>query len=215
MTRSFGTSLLARAIHRVRFALHGRRAGLGQPVPLDALDREYSSGAWDHFFGSDELARYQSLAELVLATRRGRVRLLDLGCGSGRLASLLPVERIDAYLGVDLSTEGLRRARALGLPAPLDRFEQHDFETWTPPRSAFDVMTFNESLGYAPDPLRTARRLASALPHDGALIVSLFRSGNHAEFWRRLARAFDFADQRVVANSKDQAWDIRVLRLRA
>lgn len=206
-------SLFSRALHRLRFRLHGYRAGLGQPVPAEAIDREYASGAWDHFFGPDELARHEMLVELILAARP-RPRLLDLGCGSGRLASLLAPASLNAYLGVDLSEEGLRRARALGRPAPLDRFERHDFELWQPAPGEFDVITFNECLGYAPDPLRTARRFAALLPPDGALIVSHFRSTNHAEFWRRLARAFDFPVERVAANAKGQEWDLRVLRLR-
>lgn len=205
--------LLARALRRLSFRLHGHRAGLGQPVPAAALDNEYASGAWDHFFGPDELPRHELLLELIRSARP-RPRLLDLGCGSGRLASLLDPAALDDYLGVDVSEEGLRRALALARPAPLDRFERHDFETWSPSPDRFDVITFNECLGYAPDPLRTARRFAALLPPDGALIVSHFRSTNHAEFWRRLARAFDFPVERVAANAKRQTWDLRVLRLR-
>ncbi len=204
--------LLPRLWRRLRMAIYGRRAGLGNPVPADALDQEYASGHWDHFFGPGELPRHEVLVDLISA-RPGRFRLLDLGCGSGRLASLLPADRLEGYLGVDVSAEGLRRARALGLPAPRDRFERRDFELWTPDAGAFDVVTFNECLGYAADPLRTALRFAAALPAGGDLLVSHFRSGNHAEFWRRLSRRFDFPDARVVANPDGRVWDLRRLRL--
>ena len=207
------SSLLVRAFRRVRHRLYGHRAGLGQPVPATALDREYASGAWDHFFGPAELPRHEVLLELIRSARP-RARLLDLGCGSGRLASLLDPAALEDYLGVDVSEEGLRRARALGLPPPRDRFERHDFEAWAPASGRFDVITFNECLGYAPDPLRTARRFAALLPPGGTLIVSHFRSTNHAEFWRRLARAFDFPVARVATNPEGQAWDLRTLRLR-
>ncbi len=213
-THPSGPHLVIRVWRRLRFALHGRRAGLGQPVPVDALDREYSTGHWDHFFGPDEKPRHDVLVELI-RTAHPRPRLLDLGCGSGRLATLLATSELAGYLGVDISGEGLRRARALALPPPLDRFEQRDFEAWTPAPGAFNVITFNECLGYAPDPLRTARRFAATLEPDGALIVSHFRSGNHAAFWRRLARDFDFPTVRLVTNSKGQTWDLRILRFRA
>lgn len=206
-------SLFARILHRLRFRLYGHRAGLGQPIPPTALDQEYATGAWDHFFGPDELPRHEVLVALIRAAHL-RPCLLDLGCGSGRLASLLDPAALTGYLGVDISPEGLRRARALARPAPLDRFEQHDFETWTPAPGHFNVITFNECLGYAPDPLRTARRFAALLPPDGALLVSHFRSTNHAEFWLRLGRAFDFSDQRTATNAKGQIWDSRSLRLR-
>lgn len=206
-------SLLLRAWRRLRFRLYGYRAGLGQPIPPDALNQEYASGAWDHFFGPDELPRHEKLVELILAAHP-RPRLLDLGCGSGRLVSLLDPERLGGYLGVDLSAEGLRRARALNRPAPLNHFAQHNFETWAPAPGEFDVITFNECLGYAPDPLRTALRFAALLPADGRLLVSHFRSTNYAEFWQRLAREFHFPVQAIVTNAKGQVWDLRSLQRR-
>jgi len=137
-----------------------------------------------------------------------------LGCGSGRLAALLDPAELAGYLGVDISNEGLSRARSLARPSPLDQFEEHDFETWTPKADDFNVITFNECLGYAPDPLHTARRFAQLLPPDGTLLVSHFRSTNHAEFWVRLSRDFDFLNQCTVTNAKGQVWDLRSLRLR-
>lgn len=206
-------SLPGRLWRRLQFRFYGYRAGLGQPIPGTALDHEYASGAWDHFFGPDELGRYEKLVSMIMAAHT-QPRLLDLGCGSGRLASLLEPRQLGGYLGVDLSLEGLNRARALARPAPLNNFAQQDFETWEPAAGAFDVVTFNECLGYAPDPLRTARRFYALLPPGGALIVSHFRSTNHAEFWQRLAREFDFPVQEVVTNSKGQVWDLRSLQRR-
>ncbi len=206
-------SSVSRLVRRLRFALYGFRRGLGQPVPVEALDREYASGAWDHFFGPDELPRHEVLRDLILAAHP-RPRLLDLGCGSGRLITLLPPERFAGYLGVDISAEGLYRARALARPAPFDRFERRDFETWMPEPGSFDVVTFNECLGYAADPRATAERFHAVLPPDGALIVSHFRSTNHAELWRRLERTFAYATERVVTNDRGQTWDLRVLRRR-
>lgn len=205
-------SLLRRIWRRLHHTAYGRRAGLGQPVPAAALDNEYASGAWDHFFSPDELPRHQTLLEILRAVA-DRPRLLDLGCGSGRLASLLDPNQLADYLGVDIAEEGLKRARALGRPAPLDRFERHDFETWSPPPGAYDLITFNECLGYAADPLATARRFAGLLPTGGHLVVSHFRHGNHAEFWRRLARAFTFEHTQIATNLRGQTWDLRVLRL--
>ncbi len=207
------SALAQRIWRRLRHSLYGHRAGLGQPVPAEALDREYATGAWDHFFGPDELARHEILVTLIHAFP-GRPRLLDLGCGSGRLASLLEPTALGDYLGADISEEGLRRARALNRPAPLDRFERRDFERWTPTPGAFDLITFNECLGYAADPLATARRFAATLAPGGQLIVSHFRHGNHREFWQRLGRAFATETERAAGNARGQTWDLRVLRLK-
>lgn len=206
-------NLLRRLLHRLRFRLYGFRSGLGQPVPVEALDREYASGAWNHFFGPDEQARHEILLALI-RNSHPKPRLLDLGCGSGRLASMLDPTALADYLGADISEAGLNLARKLNLAAPLDRFECRNFENWTPESAAFDIITFNECLGYAADPLRTARRFAAALSPDGALIVSHFRSTNHAEFWHRLAQSFRFTVERTAANEKGQTWDLRILSVR-
>lgn len=204
-------SLLARAYGHLRFTLWGSSLGLGRPLPQKAFDHEYESGAWDHFFGPAELPRHEALLELIgLVTLRPY--LLDIGCGSGRLASLLNSANLSDYLGVDLSSAGLARASALALPH--GRFLQANFEHWTPEPGRFDVIAFNECLGYASDPLRTARRFASTLRPGGALAVSHYQSSNHVAFWRRLGLDFEFAAARVVTNSAGQVWDVRLLRSR-
>ncbi len=187
--------------------------GGGKPVPASALDAEYRSGHWDTFFGPEEKPRYDALVQLI-ARVHSSPRLLDVGCGSGRLATLLFPDRVSHYTGLDLSDEGLQRARSLGLPASAT-FLHADFETWpSTADSAFDLIVFNESLGYARDPARVARTFAALLAPGGSLIVSYYRSGNHEAIWRRLYRDFTFTDENVVHNSAGLTWDIKVLKPR-
>jgi SAM-dependent methyltransferase len=122
-TASALTGLARRVVQR----LQRLRPGSGRPVPVAALNAEYASGHWDHFAGADEAARYQAVRDLVRSRHR-QPRLLDVGCGSGELARRFAAGELAAYLGVDLAAEGLRRARALGLPQA--RFVEADFETW-------------------------------------------------------------------------------------
>ncbi len=199
--------------HRIRLRLGGFKDGLGRPVPVDALNHEYRSGAWSHFFGEEEQERHERLVQWIRHTPV-RPRLLDLGCGSGRLASMLTPEELDDYLGVDISEAGLELARALQRPAPLNRFEQRDFEQWTPEPGHFNIITFNECLGYAADPLKTAARFYAALPSDGVMMISHFRATNYAEFWLRLSRKFDFIVEEAVTNRQGKSWDLRQVRLR-
>ncbi|MDX6766267.1 MAG: class I SAM-dependent methyltransferase [Candidatus Methylacidiphilales bacterium] len=187
--------------------IRGPRGG-GKPVPQEFLDREYRSGAWDHFWGEDEKNRHLVLTETILATP-GTFSLLDLGCGSGRLASMIPAERVSDYLGVDLSEEGLAKSRALGLGHC--QFLRANYESWNPER-AWNFIVFNESLGYAVDPAATARRFHRHLAPGGRLLVSHFRWGNHAAFWKRLGQSFTFPVSREVANPQGQIWDIRELQ---
>jgi SAM-dependent methyltransferase len=59
---------------------------------------------------------------LAEAGLRGNDYLIDVGCGSGRLAHMLTVER---YLGIDVVPELLRHARSI-CPNPAWRFELVD-----------------------------------------------------------------------------------------
>lgn len=195
--------------------------GGGKPVPASALDAEYRSGHWDSFFGPDEQPRYDALVALI-ARLHPQPRLLDVGCGSGRLASILLPAHTARYTGLDLSEEGLARARSLNLPAST-AFLHADFETWpssqrTPSSrtndSTFDLIIFNESIGYARDPARVARSFAARLAPGGSLVVSYYRSGNHEAIWRRLYRDFTFSNENVVHNAAGLVWDLKVLKPR-
>lgn len=186
-------------------------AGYGRPAESAVMDREYTSGAWSHFRADAEHQRYQAIVDL-LAARPGNPSVLDLGCGSGRLAELLQPLPVSRYLGVDLSPAGLELARALQLPR--GEFVEGDFEVWTP-ANAYDVIVFSECIGYADDPCRLVSRYAPWLAADGIMIVTLFRSESWEARWRRVDRRTETLSAQVVRNDRDQVWDVRVLRPRS
>lgn len=186
-------------------------AGMGRPVPREAFDEEYRSGNWDHFEGPAETPRNLVLARLV-SERFRQPSILDVGCGSGRLAMLYQGHAFARYTGVDVSTEGLKKALSRGLPRVV--FLEADYETWRPVES-FDAIIFNESIGYARDPAETLRAFSLGLSSGGLFFVSHFRSGNHAALWRRLERVCEVLFATNVVSASGKAWDIKVLRPRA
>ena len=202
---------LRRATGYVRHRFLDAPRGFGKPVPPAAFDAEYRSGHWDEFSGTDEAPRYERLVALIQRLHP-RPRLLDLGCGSGRLAALLTPEAVVSYLGIDLSAEGLARARALRLPHA--HFEPGDFNTWRPAAPA-DLIIFNESIGYARDPAAVLRAFTAHLAPRGSLIVSLYRSGNWAAVWRRIGRDFTFPHAELVRGGRGLQWDLKQLAPRA
>lgn len=203
-------SFLKKAARHFHYRLvHAPRGG-GKPVPEAALDEEYRSGHWEHFFSPDEQARHEVLREMISAQGE-MLSLLDLGCGSGRLAAMLEPARLRSYLGVDLSSEGLARAEKLQLPH--GRFLKADFETWRPSEN-YNVITFNECLGYARFPARTATAFAGYLSPGGRMIISHFRWGNHEAIWRSILEEFLVVEERTVKNGKGQIWDLKALRPR-
>ncbi len=203
-------TIAAKALRYLRRRLVDAPRGLGHPVPAPAFDRDYASGHWDLLFSPEELPRNQALLDLILSYSP-HPSVLDIGCGSGRLAQLLAPHAPVRYLGLDLSVEGLRRARRPGLPHCS--FVAGDFETWRPaPDERFDLVVFNESIGYARDPRATLAAFAPHVRPSGAMLVSYFRSGNHAALWRRIHTRFPAARSCSVANESGQSWDIRALR---
>jgi SAM-dependent methyltransferase len=157
--------------------------GEGRPIDKAVLDREYRTGNWDHFFGWDELPRNLVLAGAVHHFFPKDPEILDLGCGSGRLAQLYQVYPFSRYLGADISTEGVAKARALNLRGV--EFIEANFETWRPP-GFFDAITFNECIGYAKDPGVTIAAFAAHLKPGGRILVSHHRFGANEAQWRRM-----------------------------
>ena len=201
-------SSLFNAIHHLAHKLFLARRGAGKPVSAAAMDEAYCSGRWDCFFGPEEQVRYDAIAE-ALRKLHPSPRILDVGCGSGRLASLLSSAPLTRYVGIDLSSEAIGRAQALGLRDA--QFILADFEAWRP-EETFDAIVFNESIGYARSPVGVLEAFSDHLTTGGALVVSYFRSGNYAAIWRSIQRRFSVTHECSVYNQDDRAWDIKVLK---
>ncbi|WP_438482688.1 class I SAM-dependent methyltransferase [Oleiharenicola lentus] len=199
-------NLLARL--RRKFLLEP--AGYGRPVDQSAVDGEYKSGAWAHFHQLPELPR-QSVIVGYVSELYKNPSILDLGCGSGRLAQLFQPHPFRRYLGVDLSPEGIRMARDLDLQRC--EFTEGNFETWQPSEK-FDVIMFSECIGYANDPGALVAAFIPWLEPKGTVVISHFRFGHWQAHWRRVEQHLETFEATTVANAKGQTWDIRLLRPR-
>jgi SAM-dependent methyltransferase len=185
-------------------------AGFGRPIPRDVLDREYTSGSWSHFRELPELARQSVIVGAVTALYPAP-SILDLGCGSGRLAQLFSPHPFRRYLGVDVSSAGLTLARDLRLERC--EFVEGDFETWRPTET-FDVIMFSECIGYARDPGAVTAAFAAHLAPGGIVVISHFRFGHWRAHWGRVERNLDVFERTTVTNLRSQTWDIGLLRPR-
>jgi 2-polyprenyl-3-methyl-5-hydroxy-6-metoxy-1,4-benzoquinol methylase len=197
-----------KVLRHLRWRFINAPRGFGYPVPAAAFDAEFLSGHWRLLDSDDESPRYAALVAIIRA-HHARPRLLDAGCGSGRLAGCFAPGELASYHGVDLSPEAVRQAQASG-PAGCT-FEQGNLETWASP-SRYDVIVINEVVGYFHDPAATLTRLSACLAPGGVLVVSLYRWGNALAIWRRLDLRFKTVVTRVVPNTGgDKTWDIRIL----
>jgi SAM-dependent methyltransferase len=200
----------ARLFSAVRRRLIDDPRGLGRPVPAEVFDRDYAAGCWDLLFADEETPRNRTVADLIAGVTP-HPTVLDIGCGSGRLAQLLAPLGPARYVGLDLSSAALQRAQALGLGGC--EFVHGDFEKWLP-TGRFDVVVFNESIGYAHDPAATVRRFSGCPISPGGLVVSYYRSGNYTAIWRRIAGVAETIQAVVVRNKRGAIWDIKLLRQR-
>ena len=141
------------------------------------------------------------------------VRLLDVGCGHGRLLQLLARFGFGEYLGVDISAEAIERARALSVPDT--RFEVVDMNRWET-AERFDAILFNESLYYAERPapgLRAGDRLALRGRHrDRVDLSSILRKQEDLVGRGVRLHSRPVARSSVTDDATGYTWDVRVMR---
>ena len=111
-------------------------------------------------------------------------RALEAGCGTGYLSHLLQVERGWPIVPMDLSGDGLRYAREMGVERPV----QGDIRALPFPAGAFDLVMSIDVMAHLPygQEHEAARELARVLAPGGLLVMrtaalDLLRS-RHSEF---------------------------------
>ena len=115
----------------------------------------------------------------------GRSRVLDVGCGAGRLSlALAPVSR--SVVGLDRDTPALEEARRHAVAAGLANVEFHQadveaapYESWRP-----DLVTAHLCASEA-----IIERAAAALPAGACLAMVAF----HVDQWKETGRVSRFA----------------------
>ncbi len=122
----------------------------------------------------DSLGTYDATRDAVRGICRsyGRARVLDIGCGDGRLLAALAPDIASGW-GIDISTERLREARQAtgGHPhlefrnMPVERLAQEEGEP-------FDVVLFVGSLEHMQDPLRALAAVRSWIRPGGRVVVA-------------------------------------------
>ncbi|MBR0679257.1 class I SAM-dependent methyltransferase [Roseomonas eburnea] len=111
--------------------------------------------------------------------------VLDLCCGTGRLARLLAGAR--SVLGVDIATVALTMGRARHADQPRFRFAAMDAAALALPDAAFDRVLFIDAIEHVRDPARALAETARVLrPGGTAMITVANRDGLNQRISRRL-----------------------------
>jgi trans-aconitate 2-methyltransferase len=114
---------------------------------------------------------------LALVGKHPRMRVADLGCGTGELTRELHEELgAEETLGIDNSETMLLKAGSFG--GEMLRFEQGDIEAFVTDKP-FDLVFSNAALHWVPDHERLFTRLTSFLSSTGQLAVQMPDNDDH------------------------------------
>jgi len=106
----------------------------------------------------------------LLAAQKGE-RILDLGCGDGRLTQFLQEQGCDMY-GVDGSPEMIEKTRQLGLACAVMDGHSLTFN------SEFDAVFSNAALHWMTRPIDVVNGIYAALKPGGRMVVEFGGKGN-------------------------------------
>lgn len=125
---------------------------------------------------------WQALAEGMIALLAGK-RIVDLGCGNGRLARRLAASG-NEVTGVDNSEEQIRLALSAQSDSPArPRFVLAPMEHTGLPDASFDLAVISQALHHASDPAATIREAHRLLAPGGRVLVLDLLA--HEEDWMR------------------------------
>lgn len=114
---------------------------------IHQLETDYN-GIAGHFAQTRQAAwpEFGSLRTLIESENAEEVKLLDIGCGNGRLAAAIPVVH---YTGLDLSSQLLKIAQT---KYPQHQFVQGSMLKLPFPNQTFDVVACIAALQHIPSP---------------------------------------------------------------
>ena len=126
---------------------------------------------------------------------RSRIRILDVGCGTGYNLGLLA--RHGAAFGLDLNERGLALAREVGRPLLRADTARLPFADGT-----FDLVTSFDMMQCIPTDREAVREMARVVKPGGVVVVSMAAldvlHGDHSEVWQEYRR-YTRASARALA----------------
>ena len=114
---------------------------------------------------------------LALIEHRPRMRIVDLGCGTGEITRELHQHlSAEETVGIDNSETMLLKTNAFG--SEVLRFEQGDIEAFVTDRP-YDLIFSNAALHWVPDHENLFARLASFLTERGQIAIQMPANDDH------------------------------------
>jgi ArsR family transcriptional regulator len=196
------TSLAALAANDPVIAADRRRAAArGADRAREALAAfRDNPAAWDEMRALDLPARAIEEALLARLPQGPLGRVLDIGCGTGRMLSLLG-PRAGSMLGIDLSRSmlALARARIAGEGLATCAVRQADMARIPSADASFDVVLLCMVLHYADDPAAVLAEAARVTAPGGTVAVIDLAPHGRDDLIRRLAHRMPGLSEAAIA----------------
>ena len=144
-------------------------------------EKRYASGRWAYMKEVAESHRYSLIIGCCEYYQSGDRKVLDVGCGEGILQRRMAYAE---YLGVDMNAEAI--SLAMSREDEHTRFVLAPAETYQP-ASQYDVIVFNESLYYIPNPIAVFEHYRACLAPDGIVVVCMFQTNLARRIWKKLS----------------------------
>ncbi len=141
--------------------------------------------------GEDMEREHRRIAERMLALMQlgPEEKVLDVGCGAGWLERLMaPLVPRGCLVGMDVSDEMLRRARANAAPLPKTSFIAGSVEGIPWESDFFTRAVSIESAYYWPDPARGLREIFRVLGAGGSawILINYYRDNPYCHRWGKV-----------------------------
>ena len=159
-----------RIIHRVkpispklaRILTYGRI----NPNTQKYWNQIYLSGKYEQA----EDSRYNDLRKEILKRVPCRSKVLDVGCGTGKLMEILRTHNNCECIGVDISEVAVKIVQQKGFEAFQCKVPSFPVELAT---DTFDVCTMTEILEHLDDPLAVLKRVSDLVKPGGLVIATV------------------------------------------
>ena len=196
--------MLRRILSHLKHRIRGTRWKAKTPEVWEA---EFRAGDWEFLQNLDELA-HQSVLVGYYAELKPGGKTLDVGCGYGTLAKKLVAHGCIQYTGIDIAETAIERARRSG--SPYSEFTVAPAEQYAPTH-LYDVIVFNECLGYFQDPIAVLRHYSQFLEPEGVILISMWENEANKMIWKRITACVSEVDRVRIENAKGTAWNVAVI----
>jgi SAM-dependent methyltransferase len=115
----------------------------------------------------DNQRRGYYILKEVTKNRRSKLKILDIGCGSGWLS--LELQKYGEVTGIDLSQKAIDD---LKLKHTAIKWIAGDFCSLELPNSYFDIVTCLETIAHVPEQMAFAVKIANIMQDDGLLLLT-------------------------------------------